>query len=179
MRRGPHFQIVGRAAEKWASAVADPFIRGSGSGPPFLDWQEWVPFRPPYALTRQIIITHYTKSIEPRSAHAKRLVEVLVKGGADRFGVVALLTIEQSVPDKGGDLAITDLDRQAAQAMTPAFAMPPHPVSSRFPDGVNLDHWSTGYDGNAQLRCDQRRRLRTETVLVAPCISRRLLPISR
>jgi hypothetical protein len=65
-----------------------------------------------------------------------------VKGSADRSGVVALLTIEQSVPDKGGDLAIADFDRQATQAMTPAFAMPTHPVSSRFPDGVNLGHWN-------------------------------------
>jgi hypothetical protein len=67
---------------------------------------------------------------------AERLAELLIEISSGN------LTVEQSVPDKGGDLAIADLDRQAAQAMTPAFAMETHPVSSRFPDGVNLDHWN-------------------------------------
>jgi hypothetical protein len=44
------------------------------------------------------------------------MVEVLMKGGADRYGVVALLVIEQAVPDQRIDFAIADFDRQTAQA---------------------------------------------------------------
>jgi hypothetical protein len=47
-------------------------------------------------------------------------------GGADRCGVVALLDIEQAVPDERIDLAIADFDHQTAQAATPAFAMQTH-----------------------------------------------------
>ena len=116
--------------------------------PPFSDWQEWVPFRRPYLLARQIIITRYTKPTGRRSAQTKRMVEVLVKGGADRSSVVALLAIEQAVPDKGVDLAIADFDHQAAQAATPAFAMQTHAVGGRFLDGIDLSHWSANHNDN-------------------------------
>jgi hypothetical protein len=78
------------------------------------------------------------------------MVEVLVQGGADSCGVVALLVIEQSVPDQRIDLTIADFDHQAAQAVTPACPMETHPVGDRFPDRVNLNlsHWKTGHDGN-------------------------------
>jgi hypothetical protein len=46
------------------------------------------------------------------------MVEVLVEGGTDRCGVVAILAIEQAVPDERIDLAIANLDRLAAQAAT-------------------------------------------------------------
>jgi len=71
-----------------------------------------------------------------------------VQGGADGCGVVALLAIEQAVPDERIDLAITYFDRQTAQAATPAFAMQTHAVGGRFLDGIDLSHWSAGHNGN-------------------------------
>jgi hypothetical protein len=66
------------------------------------------------------------------SAQTKRAVEVLVKGGADRCGVVALLVIEQPLSDQRIDLAIAYFNHQPAQAVTPAFAIQSHPVGGRF-----------------------------------------------
>ena len=66
------------------------------------------------------------------------MVEIPVKGGTDRCCVVALLAIEQAVPDERIDLAITDFDRQTAQTATTTLSVQAHALGRRFPDGGDL-----------------------------------------
>ena len=70
------------------------------------------------------------------------MVEVLVKGGADGCGVVALLDIEQTVSNERIDLAITNFDHQTAQAATTSLSVQAHTLGSGFPDGGDLSQWS-------------------------------------
>ena len=76
------------------------------------------------------------------------MVEIPVKGGTDRCGVVALRAVEQAVPDQRIDLAVADFDHQTAQAAPSPFAMQTYPDGGRFPDRINLSHWSAGSNGN-------------------------------
>jgi hypothetical protein len=70
----------------------------------------------------------------------KSAVQVGVERGNDGIGIVALILIEQAVPDERVDLAIPNFDGQAAEAATTTLSMQPHTLGRCFPDGRNTCH---------------------------------------
>jgi hypothetical protein len=65
-----------------------------------------------------------------------------MEGDADGCGVVALLAIEQAVPDQRIDFAIANLDHKTAQAATTPLSVQAHTLGSGFPDSGDLSQWS-------------------------------------